>query len=72
MDDELYYDSANILEADARETLNATVQWQRIWPDKSMTEARLEVRNITDEIYQDFNRFPGPGRGWFINIKHSF
>ena len=72
VDDELYYDSANILEADARETLNATVQWQRIWPDKSMTEARLEVRNITDEIYQDFNRFPGPGRGWFINIKHSF
>lgn len=72
VDDELYYDSANILEADARKTLNATVQWQRIWADRSMTEARLEVRNITNQIYQDFNRFPGPGRSWFINIKHSF
>jgi len=72
VDDELYYDSANILQADARQVVNASLQWHRVWPDHSMTEALLEVRNLTDRVYQDFNRFPGPGRGWFINIKHSF
>lgn len=71
-DDELYYDSANILAADARNTLNATLTWQKVWPGRSLTEARLEIRNITDKVYQDFNRFPGPGRGWFINLKHAF
>ncbi|WP_323753353.1 TonB-dependent receptor [Marinobacter sp.] len=71
VDDELYYDSANVLAADTRQVVNARIEWHRIWPQQGMTEVQLEVRNITDEVYQDFNRFPGPGRAWFINIKHT-
>jgi len=71
-DDELYYDSANILPADPRKILNVALRWSRIWPNRSESELALEVRNLSDEFYQDYNRFPGPGRSWFINLKHTF
>lgn len=71
-DDELFYDSANNLEADARRTLNASLSWRRRWSERRETQVQLEVRNITDELYQDFNRFPGPGRAWFLTLEHSF
>lgn len=70
-DDELYYDSSNLLAADARKLMSATLTWNRIWPNRNETEIALEIRNLTDEIYQDFSRFPGPGRSLFINLKHS-
>ncbi|WP_417512689.1 TonB-dependent receptor [Marinobacter sp.] len=72
VDDELYYDSANLLEADPRTIFNLSASWTKIWSNRSESELSLEVRNITDELYQDFNRFPGPGRGWFINLAHTF
>jgi iron complex outermembrane receptor protein len=71
-DDELYYDSANLLMADPRRSLNASASWTRIWANRSETELSLEIRNLTDELYQDYNRFPGPGRSGFINLKHTF
>jgi outer membrane cobalamin receptor len=71
-DDELYYDAANQLAAEARQVVNATVGWSRIWPNRQESTVTLEARNLTDEIYQDFNRFPGPGRSLFLNLKHSF
>ena len=71
-DDELYYDSANILAADPRKILNASLRWSRVWQNRSQSEVALEVRNLSDELYQDYNRFPGPGRSWFINLKHTF
>ena len=70
--DQLYYDSANLLKADPQDTLNAAMSWQHNWSPTSSTELRLEARNITDALYQDFNRFPNPGRGYFINLQHTF
>ncbi|MGC8119807.1 TonB-dependent receptor [Marinobacter sp. VGCF2001] len=72
IDDELYYDSANLLEADTRKMANLTASWVNIWPNRSESELSLEVRNLTDTLYQDFNRFPGPGRSWFLNLTHAF
>lgn len=71
-DDKLYYDAANRLAADTRTLINASASWTKIWANHSESEISLELRNMTDEIYQDFSRFPGPGRGWFVNVKHSF
>lgn len=71
-DDELYYDSANLLSADPRKFINLSARWMKAWPNGSESKIALEVRNLTDEIYQDFNRFPGPGRGWFVNLTHTF
>ena len=69
--DQLYYDSANLLKADPQNTLAAALGWQHHWSPTSSTELRLEARNITDALYQDFNRFPNPGRGYFINLQHT-
>lgn len=71
-DDKLYYDATNRLAADTRTLVNASASWTKIWANRSESEITLELRNIADEIYQDFSRFPGPGRSWFVNIKHSF
>jgi len=71
-DDELFYDASNQLAAEARRIVNASASWSRIWPNRHETVVTLEARNLTDEIYQDFNRFPGPGRSLFLNLKHSF
>lgn len=72
IDDELYYDSANLLEADTRKMANLTASWVTIWPNRSESKLSLEVRNLTDTLYQDFNRFPGPNRSWFVNLTHTF
>lgn len=69
--DELYYDSPNLLKADPRNTADAALGWQHAWNHRSKTELRLEVQNLTDELYQDFNRFPSTGRGFFINLQHT-
>lgn len=70
-DDELYYDSANLLKADPRNTLDAALGWQHTWNAHSKTQVRIEITNITDQLYQDFNRFPSPGRGYFINLQQT-
>lgn len=70
-DDQLYYDSANLLKADPRNTLDAAIGWQHAWNEHSKTELRVAVNNLTDALYQDFNRFPSPGRGYFINVQHT-
>lgn len=70
-DDELFYDAANILPADTRETVGASLSWRRQWR-AGETRLNLEVRNATDELYQDFNRFPSPGRSYFVNLQQSF
>ncbi|WP_404366721.1 TonB-dependent receptor [Marinobacter sp.] len=71
-DDELFYDASNQLAAEARQIVNASATWSRVWPNRHESVITLEARNLTDEIYQDFNRFPGPGRSLFLNLKHSF
>lgn len=70
-DDNLYYDSANLLEADARNTVDAAIGWQHAWSTNRKTALRLEVKNLTDELYQDFNRFPSPGRTWLLNLQQT-
>ena len=69
--DQLYYDSANLLKADPQNRLDAALGWQHTWSQRSKTEVRMEARNLTDALYQDFNRFPNPGRGYFINLQHT-
>lgn len=72
LDDELFYDAANRQEADARRLVNAALTWRREWSGDRETRVELELRNLTDEVYQDFNRFPGPGRSGFLSLNHSF
>lgn len=71
-DDGLFYDAANLLPADARRTLGGTLAWEREWSGGRRTGLTLEVRNATDELYQDFSRFPSPGRSYFVTLQQQF
>jgi iron complex outermembrane receptor protein len=70
--DELYYDSANLLEAEASQTVDADLGWRHVRGRGGETRINLEVHNLTDETWQDFNRFPGPGRTLVVNFQHRF
>lgn len=71
-DDKLYYDSANLLKAGSRNLINLSSKWVKVWPNHSVSELSLEVRNLTDELYQDYHRFPGTRRSWSINLTQKF
>lgn len=69
---DMYYDSANILSAGERETIDVSLTWHRQWSNGHKTKLTFEVRNLTDDSYQAFNRFPSPGRAYFITLSHTF
>lgn len=71
-DSGLFYDAANLLPADDRRTLGATLSWERQWRSDRRTGLTLEIRNATDELYQDFSRFPSPGRSYFMTLTQRF
>ena len=62
--DELYYETANAVEADAKKELNASVttSWRAVTLDFS-------ARNLRDENFLDMNRFPTPGRSYVLTIS---
>lgn len=66
-EDELYYDSANSVWPDAKETVNAQLRWsQERW------SAQLGIDNLLDESYQDYHRFYGPGRAYYLNLAANW
>ena len=64
---EMYYDTANLLKADDKEEINAGISW--LW--RSVTVS-LEGRNLGDEMYEDFNGYPQPGRSFSASISYAF
>lgn len=67
-DRDMYYDTANLLKAANKEVVNIggsylfTPHW-RIF---------LEARNIRDHYYEDFYRYPMPGRSFSASVKYMF
>jgi iron complex outermembrane receptor protein len=63
----LYYDRANLLPAEAQNLANAGLSYCF----KGVT-ATFEIRNLADRLYEDFNRYPMPGRSWFVGLSYKF
>lgn len=63
---DMYYDSANLLEASAKTEINCGLSWLL-----DSWRFSLEARNISDERYEEFNGYPLPGRSFFASIKYS-
>lgn len=63
----LYYDSANLLEAKDKREINvgASVAY------RSLT-VTVEVKNVGDEQYEDFNGYPMPGRSGYLMVQYKF
>jgi len=63
---DMYYDSANLLEAPTKTEINCGLSclldnWR----------ISLEAKNIGDDRYEEFNGYPLPGRSFFASIKYS-
>ncbi len=64
---DMYYDTPNLLKAENQEVINAGISWlYKSW------RFDLEANNIADDIYEDFNGYPTPGRSYFFNVKYSW
>lgn len=61
-----YYDTANLLPAADQSLHDLSIQrrWKKL-------QFAIELRNLTDEIYEDFNGFPKPGRSVFASLTYS-
>ena len=66
-EEEMYYDTANLLKAKDKKEFNAGIAWL-ITPLK----ISLEAKNLTDELHEDFNGFPMPGRSFYASLKFDY
>jgi iron complex outermembrane receptor protein len=64
---ELYYDTANLLEAEDKKELNVGLSW--LLGHFLLT---LEANNLQDNQYEDFNGYPLPGRSFFGAITYKY
>lgn len=64
---DMYYDIANLLKAKDKEEINAGISWLF----RSVL-LNFEARNLGDNNYEDFNRYPMPGRSYFFSVKYSY
>ena len=62
----MYYDTANLLEAEDKKEMNIGVSWLF----RSVLFS-FEAKNIEDNHYEDFNGYPLPGESYFFSIKYS-
>lgn len=71
IDDDLYFDTANNLPARTRHSLNTRIAWKVPAHHFRNTQVMLEIRNLTDAMHEDFNRFPAPGRSFHLTLRHQ-
>jgi iron complex outermembrane receptor protein len=65
-ENEMYYDTANLLKAADKKEVNAGVSWLY----RSVLIS-LEAKNMTDNQYEDFNGYPLPARSFTVKIKYT-
>ena len=66
IEEEMYYDTANLLKAENKKEINAGVSWLF----RSILFS-FEARNLEDNQYEDFNGYPLPGRSYYFAIRYS-
>ena len=65
--DERYYDSANARRADDVLLGNAGIDWTG-----RRLSAAFTVHNLGDDVVEDYNGFPRPGRACSLNLTYTF
>ena len=59
-----FYDTANLVEAPEKKEMNAGASYMF----KSFS-IELEGKNLRDKEYEDFNRYPLPGRAYYLTLR---
>ncbi len=63
----LFYDTANLLSAPNKKEINTGISF-------SMEPLMVDftIKNLTDELYEDFNGYPLPGRSFDFSVRYRF
>lgn len=67
LQDELYFDSANLVKAHSKPTWNTAISQQ--WAEQKLN---LQIYNLRNEAYQTFKNQPAPGRYGIITYNVHF
>ena len=67
MEKDMYYDTANLRKADDKKEIHAGVSFRY-----RSVKLTLEGRNLGDDLYEDFNGYPLPGRSFAATVKYDF
>lgn len=67
-DRHMYYDTANLLKAPDKEVVN--IGGSYLFNENF--RLTVEARNIQDQYYEDFYRYPMPGRSFSASLKYMF
>lgn len=67
IDMDMYYDTANLRKAEDKEEINVGVSYEY-----RSVKLTLEGRNLADDLYEDFNGYPLPGRSFAATVKYAF
>jgi outer membrane cobalamin receptor len=62
----MYYDTANLLKAETKSEINSGLSW--ILDPWMLT---LDAKNLNNDMYEDFNGYPLPGRSFYFTVKYS-
>ena len=63
----MYYDSANLLPAKDKTLINAGVSY--LFHSFLFS---VEGTNLGDELYEDFNGYPMPGRAFYFTVGYRY
>lgn len=66
-EEDMYYDTANLLKAEDKKEFNAGISC--VWRSLKLS---LEGKNLKDDIHEDFNGYPSPGRSFYLSAKYNF
>ncbi|MFC1670402.1 TonB-dependent receptor [Spirochaetota bacterium] len=66
-DNGMFYDTANLYSANNRLDFNIGVS-AKLW-DLTLT---FEAKNIGNSQYEDFHRYPLPGRSFYVTLKYNY
>lgn len=67
VDKDMYYDTANLRKADNKKEINAGISYRY----RSVL-VNLTGNNLGNDLYEDFNGFPLPGRSFAASVKYEF
>jgi len=63
----MYYDTANLLPAADKEEYNTGISW-----NKAGWQIAFNIKNLGDAQYEDFNGYPLPGRAYDVSAQYRF
>ena len=67
LEDGLYFDEAEVHDASTKRVSNAGIVWSY-----DMFQANFDIKNIENNEFEEFFKYPHPGRSYALTVKYKF